>query len=281
LHKMTEEDLERIIIKLGDEKLNLRLNGGEKLHPIYEAVLALLKQHLTDEQIVKRMNDESDLKKILAIDSLIDSIPEPKRQEFQKKINSISNYNEILSLASLYLAENKRIYDGNSLIPVSDFKMQEYILRAIKKAEPENIFVNNKVIPDLEKRAKKIRKKMIRKTIALAVLSATVGAGVYFNRGAIVEGFKLIYSKENLKSEIRYLENSRSKLEEEIETEAGLKAKEFGTYEMLPKEYYSLKEENGLTKKIDDIRKKGEIRQVSFIYEEEKLSKVHFLYSKK
>lgn len=279
---MTETELERIVIKIGEEKPNLRIKGGEKLHPIYEAVLALLKQHLSDEQIVKRMNNESDLKKIIAIDSFIDIIPEGKKAEFIGKINSIKDYNEIFNWASLYIAENKRMQNGNALEPVSDFEMPKYILKAIKKAKPEHIFINRETGLNLEERAKKIRKRRIAKIWCSILFYATIGAGIYFNKETIIENANLIYHKENLKSEIQHLENDYSKLQAEVERETGLKVtKGFQIYEMLPKEFDETKEKDAVMKKIESIQKTGDINQVTFIYEEGDVNKVKFFYNKK
>jgi len=256
---MTEENLDRIIIKLIEEKPNLRISGGEKLHPIYEAVLALLKQQFSDERIMEIIESESDLRKVLALDSIVDYIPSEKREQFMRETRDVKDYAEILNKAALYIAENKRVSDGKVLHPVSEFEMQKYFLKAIKKANPNEIYLTESIVPKLEKKAEKIKRRKTRRIVFACILSSVLGLWAYNSGGKTLEYLSLLSDKNRLENELADLYRKNSGLEEDLGV-----VRDLQKYDLYYDDFN--KNPDTIIKKLRELESNGNVGIVRFFY---------------
>ncbi len=265
---MTEENLIRIIVKEIEEKPQLTIRGGETLNPIVEALFAVFREQLTDEEIMKMVNSEKDIRKVLATDAIIDYIPQEKRDEFKRKISSLHNYNDIINMAALYLAESKRISNGEILKPVSDFEKQKYFLRALKKADPSEVYVKESSAENLEKRAGKIRNRGIRRKVFAGILLVAMGFGAY-------KIFSSIGKKEIPVSEIN--SDSASRLENRI-IQSGTGYSIPGGFTSYEISYSEFKNSPEIMKKMSDIEKKEDMNQLTLVFKGKEIDRIKYIY---
>ncbi len=184
---MPDKDLIRIVIKNVEKKPNLRIQGGERIHPICEALIALLRQQFSDPELVKFITSEQDLRKVLAADAIIDYVPENKRSELKHKLMSNPTFDELVNMAALYIAENKRIQDGLVLRQASDETYKDkYFMRALRKASPTKVYVERSEIQNVHEKARKMKKRGRCLGIVTTVGLLALGISGYLYRTKIV-----------------------------------------------------------------------------------------------
>lgn len=177
-----ESELIKLIVRIGEEKKDLQIEGLKNIHPIYEATAALLQRNLQDSDIQTRfVKDENSLREVLATEALLDYLPDKYKQPLKNQMKSGSSLKEIVSLASLYISEDKRTQDGKPLNKVSNNELSDrYFRKAITKTPISEVYIQQSEIESLKAKAIKLKENAKNRLIgyilsgsALAVLSTS------------------------------------------------------------------------------------------------------------
>lgn len=167
-----KEEIKEIVIKISEEKQDLRISGMGNIHPIYEALIALLRRQLKDDEIVGFIKDEESLRQALAEDYFLEYIQPDKRTELINAVKSGKSLREIVDQTALILSENKRIKDGKVLYRADSSNNSRYFLKSLSAANPHNIYVETYELKRIEEKAKKVRIISKIKYAAAAALTA-------------------------------------------------------------------------------------------------------------
>ncbi len=218
---MESDNLVTLIKGLYEERSSNFSNEIGYVHPIVEALVALLKRQLNDDEVEKRLvraKNEGEVKRILIIDEFLGKLNDHEKNEIENMMSSGKKLDEIIDYAALYIVENKRMQDGKVLHSVinSPVGIRRDILIALKKANPSEVYVTNAAIPRLEIDARKIKKKRIARWISSGLLIAVLGFGGFYSEKRIFNYFKLADQKSKLEKELSNMEKRYSELESKI-----------------------------------------------------------------
>ena len=175
------QDLEHIVIKIGEQKKVLRVEGLNNIHPIYEAVIALLRKNLQDKDICERfLKDENSLREILVADAILDRLNSYQKNSLISLLKSGSSLKEIVDRAAIDIAEDKRAKDGKVLYSAQNYANESnYFMNALKYAPANSIYINSSEIPKIQEKARQIKKNRIMGFIAAGIASITLLFGGY------------------------------------------------------------------------------------------------------
>jgi len=184
-----KDNLQEIVIKLTEQKSDLRIPGMQDIHPMYEALIALLRKQLKDDELVTAINDEESLRRVLAADVFLENLPSNKRDKLITSLKSGKSLKEIVDEAALALSEDKRTQDGNILYRADQQSPDKYFMKALTRANPYNIYLE-KVELDLIKRKTANIKKIdkIKKIIIAASVGVLISCGIYLFKNRYVIG---------------------------------------------------------------------------------------------
>lgn len=223
---MVKDELSNILEEIGKKRPDLRIPHLEKIHPIYEALTALLRQHLPDDSIVRRYaKNEQSLRAIIATDVLLDYLGKKNSDNITKVLASGAPLNEIVERISLEIAEGKRVQEGKILVKITaEVEKDPYLEKKLKDINQSGIYIEKDKIPQFKEDVEKIKKiKKIKKFVYLVISCAALTIGFYnFN---------------NLKTKINeyYTPKDYISLQTTVETQDELVAK-------LKKDYSNLEE---------------------------------------
>jgi tetratricopeptide (TPR) repeat protein len=212
--RMAQEDsFAKTMIEILQDKKNLRLVGGEHLNPLYEAIIAANKKIYKDAEIINLVKDEESLRAALGTDVFLEQISnERDRNRLKALILSGEPLKEVLQMAAIYLAGNKRAQDGIVLTSFASIPKgsRKYILRRLKQVSYADIYVRETEVPHLIKFAERARARRYLRNI---FLSGLIIFFIYLARSPHQEKI------EDAGQKIR-LENSVANLEEAIQQKA-------------------------------------------------------------
>ena len=180
---MANDDISRIVIKIGakkteDKKKNLRVEGLNNIHPIYEAVIALYKKYLSDSYVFNRFKineklNEDILRTVFATDALLDKLSDSQRKQVEGMFVSGSSLDEIVDMAALQITEDKRTKDGKVLYSTSEHGgWDKYFMKSLSYSPPSCIYFQSSELDNIKSRAYIMRKKRKTRTIITASLGA-------------------------------------------------------------------------------------------------------------
>ncbi|MDD5192124.1 MAG: hypothetical protein PHH54_00895 [Candidatus Nanoarchaeia archaeon] len=179
------------------------------IHPIYEALTALLKEQVSDEEAKKRLIEEGQrgIKSVIIADGFLEMITQANsRNDIKNMLNSGRPLAEIIDRAALYIADDKRTKDGLVLIRSDSEKTDTCFRKALKKANPNLLYLEREELQKIKDRGEKMKKNRPAKifaTIALALVIAFAG-NTYKNS---LKKYDLNFSHYNsLKTQIPVLE---------------------------------------------------------------------------
>ncbi|MFA6022661.1 MAG: hypothetical protein WC781_01085 [Candidatus Pacearchaeota archaeon] len=166
-----ESNLVRLVVSIGEKKKDLRIEGLNNVHPIYEATAALLQRHLQDSDIHARfVKDENSLREVIATEALLDYLPDKYKQPLKNQMKTGSPLKEIVSLASLYISEDKRTQDGKPLNKVSSSDLSDkYFRKAITKSTLSEVYIQQSEMESLRTKAKELKQSAKSRLISYAV----------------------------------------------------------------------------------------------------------------
>jgi tetrahydromethanopterin S-methyltransferase subunit F len=161
------------------------VQGLSNIHPIYEALTALLKKNLADQQFVNRYaKDENSLRESIAADVLLEHVKPKEKQHFMSLFQSGATLKDIVDGAALSIAENKRIKDGRILYLAADEAYSEpYFMAALKNISPSMVYIDSSAIEDVREKAKRVKRRRKLKIIGGIAAGA---AGLILLAGAYV-----------------------------------------------------------------------------------------------
>lgn len=204
---MTEE-IPRIILRLIQNKEDTRLEGGEVLLPMEEAIIAACKQHFSDREILSLLLMEKDLRKALVSDAILDYVPADKRQQvkaFFSTPQKTPRFDEAIVQAALYIAGERRSLNGMVLRPASELeaKVRASIVNIVQSEFPKGVYVAEEKIAEAQAKYKK-RQETRRSAILI---------------GSLLLGGCLVFGGYSIKNRIANFRNylaQTSKLEQTI-----------------------------------------------------------------
>lgn len=157
------------------------------VHPMYEALSALLKTQLTDETARKRllMGKKDDLKAILLADYVVGSVSSAaQKNEIRKLLESGQSIDAIAERAAVYLAETKRSNEGDILQTLSGLSRADQRnfrnnIKAIATTFPGRIYLKKEVIDHLRQNKIKFQAYLALKYVGFAAAIAGAGTAAY------------------------------------------------------------------------------------------------------
>ncbi len=187
------ESLVEKIAKLYSVKpSNLSAEEG-RAHPIYEALAALLKDQVSDEDAEKRLlaEGEKGLKSVIIADGFLEFLKPQQREEIKRMLSSGRPLRDIIDKASLFNAEDKRSKDGMALYR-ADSKSSEIPLRKVlKRADYARVYIESEEIERLKKETKKMREVSKYKRIAAGILVGALLLGGLLSRHRIYNVYRI------------------------------------------------------------------------------------------
>lgn len=179
----SDNELAGIVIKIGEKRKSLQIKGLGFVHPMHEALIALLRNYLGDGSIVQRyVKDEQALRNIIATDAMMDNVPSGERAGIERALADNQPLERIVELASLAIVGNKRLIGGRLMVPLSqksELNENKYTLKSLGEISLDNVYVPEseveKVVKGNEHR-KKVRKGYL---IAGAIGIGLLGLGAY------------------------------------------------------------------------------------------------------
>lgn len=220
--QINKNNLVEIVIGLGKKKDDLRIQGMQNIHPMYEALIALLRKQLKDDEIKDTIIDEKSLRTALVTDVFLEWVKPSYQSNLKSLLKSGKPLKEIVDQAALQIAEGKRMQDGNILYRADGQNPDKFFMKALKKAKPCYIYIEKAELDSIKKRKDEIKKKNKIKKIVLAALAGfLITMGIY---GII--NYKKIYKDIKLYREMKKSEETTttrvqfyfSPLESEIES---------------------------------------------------------------
>ena len=186
-----KENLLDVIKGLFLERSSNFYHENGEIHPIYEAVAALLIKSLDDEEAINRLlnpNGES-LKSVLITDGILGRLKEDyQRGQLRQMLSSGNSLDNIIEQGALYLSENKRVCDGDILYRTDELprRRRKDLLKRIKKIikdEPRYIYIKKDLSDYLERNAKKFRRnRIIKYSIIWGITLSTLMGGCFLNK---------------------------------------------------------------------------------------------------
>ncbi|MBU3913748.1 MAG: tetratricopeptide repeat protein [Nanoarchaeota archaeon] len=173
----------QIVIKVSENKSDLRISGMENIHPIYEALIALLRRHVPDTKIAQRfVKDENSLREFFATDTLLDILKKPEQtRNLEEAFSSGKTLKEIAEMAALYISEGKLAKEGKVLHTVTEKSYRDPLfMKALKKAKPESVYVEGKEIERISQESSKMRKRRKYGRIITGILIAGLASTGYY-----------------------------------------------------------------------------------------------------
>ena len=143
-----EEEVIRLVISMAEEKEEeapLHITGLENIHPLYEALIALLRQNLDDATIAGGFaRSPESLRDVLVIDGLLPFLRQHQRKSLEGLLSQGKPLKEVLEYGALLLAEERRIADGNVVRCAAGAGHPGYFFMAtLPAASPQHLFLSN------------------------------------------------------------------------------------------------------------------------------------------
>lgn len=179
-----DDGLKRIVLKLMKDDPELRIENLNNIHPMIEALIALVRQQLTDPEIgtcFSQCEGKDGLKSVLVLDALLEEYKKSPEYSNNLKQSLLSgkSISEVIQTASLYISENRRIKDGNVIQRVGD-SSDKHLLKAVKYLEPSEVYVKATDIPVLREKYKNMKRNWIRGLLVVSLgLTALLGYTAY------------------------------------------------------------------------------------------------------
>jgi len=172
--------LARIIMKIGQGKGNLRVQGMKDIHPMYEALTALFKKNLSDSQIVARYaKDEKSLREVITTEALLDRVPGNRKSHLISQLTSGKDLAELTDFAALEIAEGKRTKDGAVLEKASNHAYKPFFGMALSNASMYNIYIDKREVDRINENAQKIQFKTVLAITTSAISAIALAASIY------------------------------------------------------------------------------------------------------
>lgn len=210
-----EDPVARIVLKIVEGRENLRVDGLENIHPMYEALIALLKRNLGDDEVVRRFaKDENSLKDVLVTESFLANLTSSNANEIRRLFNSGASLKDITERAALYISEGKRTQGGRALYQLSRQSGSDSLKKVLGKANLGNVYVEYSEIQELKGKAETRKKVLKYSGIAAGVLTAAMAVAGYFGynkiSSMIKENAAMLMSPRNKISELEKQLNSEN-----------------------------------------------------------------------
>lgn len=180
---MKEDSLIEKIRGLYSKKSSNFSTGEGKVHPIYEALAALLKEQVSDKDAEKRLIEEGEkgIKSVIIADGLLGMLSSCQREDIKSMFGSGKSLAEIINKASLYIADDKRAKDGFVLVRANSEKPNSCFRKALKKADVSLLYIETNELNKIKDRAEKIKKRIPKKILAcLAIASMLTFSGFLY-----------------------------------------------------------------------------------------------------
>ncbi len=196
----------KLVAEMSEGKEYLRIEGGERLNPLQEALTALLKRQFSDQELMALIENEKDLRKILALDVLMEYIPTHARNFAIVDLLKDDSKADPVEKAAAYINGKKRIKKGELLKPAGpEFRKDAGFMEALKYANPDKIFFD----AAQERRIKEARKNVKRKRKLVACL---IIACILWLFSSFITNQRLIKDKEALIKNLRIQEERLEEL---------------------------------------------------------------------
>lgn len=177
------QNLERILIKIGEKKQNNQIPGLTNIHPIYEALAALLRKNMSEQDLYNIfVRDENSLRKILAAEALLDNVKSQNKQQLIDLLKSGASLHDLVNRAALDIAEDKRTRDGKVLLnmPREAYDSFFYMPALAIFSNPRNIYAERENIDSVLKKYKSLRKFTLISILSSLALVSGLVIGSYF-----------------------------------------------------------------------------------------------------
>lgn len=182
-----KENLLEIIEKLFLERSSNFYNETGKIHPIYEAVAALLTQLLDDEEAIKRLlsSDKESLKSVIITDGILGRLKEDEqKRQLRQMLSSESSLDDIIERGALYLSETKRTSEGDILYRIDKIPERQRRdllgeIKRVRKNYPDCIYIKKDILNYLDRNTKKFRRNKIIKYFIIGTLALGTLIGGY------------------------------------------------------------------------------------------------------
>jgi len=182
-----EENLSEGIEELFLERSSNFYSGVGGIHPIVEAIIALIKSQISDEEAIKRLlsSDKESIKSIFVIDSILERLKEDEQKtQLRQMLSSGNSLDDITERGALYLSENKRTSEGDVLYRIDEIPERQRRdllgkIRKVRKNYPHGIYIKKDISSYLDRNAEKFRKNRIIKYSVIGTLTLGTLIGGY------------------------------------------------------------------------------------------------------
>lgn len=180
------DDLVKIVLKMGEKKPTLRIEGMGSIHPIYEALIALLRRHLGDKEIAARFaRNEESLREVLFTDIVMDQLTPQNKEQLKTLLISGASLKEVVGRAAVYLSDGKKTQDNQILKNISAMSNNPYFMKSLKAVNPEKVYIETAEIERIEKRSNKKKKNRLTALISASIGIVLCAGTAYFARDYI------------------------------------------------------------------------------------------------
>jgi hypothetical protein len=147
------------------------------IHPIHEAVVALLKSQVSDseaQQCLQRTEKDA-IKEIIVADVFMGRVRnETWKNELRAMLREGKPLELLIDKAALYLSENKRVHEGDvlyrpSLLPADTRRYVEKRTKGFVKNHPNSIYIQKGVIDYVDANKRRFKRN---KRIGYALIGA-------------------------------------------------------------------------------------------------------------
>jgi hypothetical protein len=178
-----DDELTRIVLKLTKDDPKMNVEGLNTIHPIHEAIIALLRQQLTDAEIATyfaKCDGKEGLKSVLLVDALLEEYKKTPsyNNNLKQLLLSGTSVNEITKMVALQISENRRLQDGKVIQRVGSSD-DKYLMKALKMLSPKDVYVKGSDIDKLKVKAENMRRNKIVSVIAAIGFTLLAGWTCY------------------------------------------------------------------------------------------------------
>lgn len=223
------EKVEKVIAKEKVmEKPASNSNTWRKVNPAYEAIARAFVKYIDDEIIGMRIYNSGEIDEmgeLVGIQSLMRRLSKNRRDQIEKALKDNKPIEEIIDFTALQIAEDKRAQNGSVLYQTSSQKNPKLFMRALRKADPYQVYIEGGEISRIEERAKKIEKlDKIKYAAVVALTGILLLTGVYtirawksVNKKIASKKLEISRIEESIKYNRTYLSSLESQINSTIE----------------------------------------------------------------
>lgn len=187
---MANDEIINLIIRIAEEKEEnepLHVSGLESIHPMYEALIALLKQNLNDASIAQRFAKNPDsLREVLVVDGMLPFLRPEQKHSLEKLLTQGAPLKEIFERGSLLIAEDRRVMNGEIIRNAGQQGARGYFFKmALPSVSPQNLYLSADELNRVQTKATKFKKYAIRGALIGTAALMLTGYYLYSNRIAL------------------------------------------------------------------------------------------------